>query len=278
MSLLRPLPQPDEDWGWITTEVPPPGAWLDRGGKASVKIRARYWPGGELRRPVVLVHGLIVASGMCVPVAERLAPDGPVYAPDLPGCGRSSKPRPAMDIPELGEVLVSWTRENALRPILVGTSLGAQVVLAAAVRSPESFSGIVLVSPIVDDQRRSWLSQLPRWQLEQASQSWRLRFLQLRDYARAGIRRARRTFSAALRYETESEIQRLEIPALVVYAGRDPLLRREWVKHLAHRAPGAKLATVPGALHAMSHENPMELARLVNAFADRLDNQGQEAA
>ena len=43
---------------------------------------------------VVLVHGLVVSSRYMLPVAEQLAPYYRVYAPDLPGFGKSAKPPP----------------------------------------------------------------------------------------------------------------------------------------------------------------------------------------
>jgi 2-hydroxy-6-oxonona-2,4-dienedioate hydrolase len=137
---------------------------------------------------------------------------------------------------------------------------------------------VALVSPPVDPERRSWPSQLVRWQVEMSTQSWRLRGLALRDYSRAGLPRAARTFAWAMRYRPEEEIARLELPALLVHAGRDPLLRVDWVRRLAHRAPDARLATVPGAVHAMSHDNPLELARLVDGFADRLAERADQGA
>src|SRR5262245_40295657 len=46
--------------------------------------------------PVVLVHGLSASSRCMVPTAERLAVYRPVYAPDLPGFGRSDTPIQAL--------------------------------------------------------------------------------------------------------------------------------------------------------------------------------------
>jgi pimeloyl-ACP methyl ester carboxylesterase len=281
-TLLRPRTgQTAAEWRWTSTEVPPPGRWCERAGEdrpAGWTVRARHWPGPEdpaREIPVVVVHGLVVASGMSAPVAARLAQDGPVHAPDLPGCGRSDKPQPPLDVTELGETLTTWVGRSVRRaPVLVGTSLGAQVALSAAARSPHAYRGLVLVSPTVDRERRSWWSQLPRWQRETATQSMRLRLLQARDYARAGIPRAVRTFSAALRHRPEDEVRRLDLPTLVVVGRRDPLLRTDWARELAHHAPQGRLAVVPDAVHAMSHENPLELSRVVNGFIDGLTTEG----
>lgn len=278
MTALHPRPTAAErpDWAWEEVDVAAPRAWRKRAGDGPTRwrIRARHWAGPDepRRAPVVVVHGLVVASGMTVPVAERLAEDGPVIAPDLPGCGRSDKPRPPLDVPELGEVVADVTADllPGERPILVGVSLGSQVALAAVRARPDGFAGAVLVSPSVEAPRRKWRVQLARWQAESATQSWRLRLLQIRDYARAGIPRALRTFSAAMRHRPEDVITAVDLPLLVVHGGRDPLVRQEWARYLAHRAPRGQLSVVPRGVHAMTFENPVELARIVNGFADRL--------
>jgi pimeloyl-ACP methyl ester carboxylesterase len=90
------------------------------------------------RPPVVLVHGLVVASDYMLPTAERLAVHFPVYAPDLPGFGRSAKPSRAFDIIELADVLAAWIRALGLgRAVLLANSFGCQVVAECAVRHPD---------------------------------------------------------------------------------------------------------------------------------------------
>jgi 2-hydroxy-6-oxonona-2,4-dienedioate hydrolase len=59
--------------------------------------------------PVVfLIHGLIVSSRYMVPTAERLAPFCRVYAPDLPGYGKSYKPGKVLTLSELADALADW--------------------------------------------------------------------------------------------------------------------------------------------------------------------------
>src|SRR5215210_9038402 len=53
-------------------------------------------PAGSL--PVVLVHGIGVASRFMVPVAGLLSPYHRVYAPDLPGFGASDKPARVLNV------------------------------------------------------------------------------------------------------------------------------------------------------------------------------------
>lgn len=54
---------------------------------------------------VILVHGLIISSLYMLPTLRRLARFVRVYAPDLPGYGRSSKLRHAPTVSELADFL-----------------------------------------------------------------------------------------------------------------------------------------------------------------------------
>jgi pimeloyl-ACP methyl ester carboxylesterase len=265
-------------------EVPAPPSWRTRAGappQATWTIAGLCWEQPPVlladamttgrRPPIVLVHGLGVAAGLCAPVARRLAATGTVLTPDLPGCGRSSKPDPVPGIAELGTAVASWLPAVVTEPaVLVGVSLGCQVVLEAAAQAPDWVSSVVLASPIVDPRRRRWRSQLWRWQLEQATQSMRLKRLQLTDYRRAGMGRVLRSFSAALADRPEDKIGRVGAPVLVCRGTRDPLISDEWVARLRRLAPHARLVRLPGVVHAMSHDNPVEFARVILGFLDEV--------
>src|SRR6476620_7295459 len=64
--------------------------------------------------PAVLVHGLVVSSRYMIPLAERLAERAQVYAPDLPGFGRSDHPDRPLDIAGLADALAGWMRAASI--------------------------------------------------------------------------------------------------------------------------------------------------------------------
>ena len=80
-------------------------------------------PAGSL--PVVLVHGIGVASRFMVPIVELLAPYHRVYAPDLPGFGKSEKPAHALNLIELTDALAGGgAQAGAVLPL--GHHLGVR--------------------------------------------------------------------------------------------------------------------------------------------------------
>ncbi len=97
------------------------------------------------RAPVVLVHGLGVSSRYMRPLARHLATDLRVHAPDLPGFGRSGKPRRVLSIPELADWLAAWMEAAGLRrAALVGNSLGCEILVELVLRHPERVERLVL--------------------------------------------------------------------------------------------------------------------------------------
>src|SRR5690606_32789878 len=100
------------------------------------------------RTPLVLIHGMGVADGFHAPLMERLRDDFRILAPDLPGYGRSDKPRPPRSRPGRVQALGDWMGAlGRQRVLLMGTSHGSQVAADFAVLHPERIERLVLVSP-----------------------------------------------------------------------------------------------------------------------------------
>ncbi|HEV2127706.1 MAG TPA: alpha/beta hydrolase [Thermomicrobiales bacterium] len=123
--------------------------------------------GTDAEPPVVLVHGLIVASTYMVATAVRLASEYWVYAPDLPGFGDSDKPPQALDVPELAGALVAWMDEVGLeRPVLIGNSFGCQIVVDVAARYPTWVQRAMLQVPTMDRFASTLWQQIGRGLLD----------------------------------------------------------------------------------------------------------------
>ena len=100
------------------------------------------------------MHGLVVSSRYMVPILKRLAAYHRVYAPDLPGCGESEKPRRVLNVARLSDYLAAWMREIGLeRAALIGNSFRYQIIADLAVRHPERFERAVLQGPAMDPGR-----------------------------------------------------------------------------------------------------------------------------
>jgi 2-hydroxy-6-oxonona-2,4-dienedioate hydrolase len=221
--------------------------------------------------PVVLIHGMVVASSFLRPAVQRVGNHHRAYAPDLPGYGRSDKPQRTLSIDEQGEVLADWMAAVGLSDgaVVVGVSLGTQMASALAAIRPELVKGLVLASPTMDPELRSRGKAMVQWAKE-FRYELRMSPLMLRDYMRAGVQRADDTFGLALSDRIEDRLAGLQMPALVLHGERDHMVSREWAQQVASRLPNGRLIDVPDAAHAMNFSSPDEFSRLVVAFTSEL--------
>lgn len=112
-------------------------------------LRLHHTYGGT-GRPIVFIHGL-GSSGYIewrfnLPHFVR---HQRVFAPDLPGFGRSEKPRARYGVPFFARTVNRYLEARRLRAItLVGTSLGGRIALEVALRYPERIQRLVLVNAL----------------------------------------------------------------------------------------------------------------------------------
>ncbi len=121
-----------------------------RGGFVQIDgLHVHHVSGGSGSPPVLFVHGLGSAGYLewrfNLPVIGR---SHRVYAPDLPGFGRSDRPPDGYGIPLFAHVIEEYIRTRRLKPVLVGASLGGRVALEVALRRPQSVRRLVLVNSL----------------------------------------------------------------------------------------------------------------------------------
>lgn len=216
---------------------------------------------------MVLVHGLVVSSRYMVPALSHLAARYRVYAPDLPGFGRSEKPPRALDIPGLALALGGWMEATGLQSaVLVGNSMGCQVITELALRRPDLVERIVFQGPVMDPGARNLPRQVARLALDCLREPPSLLLIEGLDLLVAGLLRSLHTFRYAAGYKLEEELPGLGTPTLVLHGGRDEIVPEHWAREVAGLLPDGRLVVVPGAAHAMNYNSPSELARHVAAF------------
>lgn len=110
----------------------------------------------EDRPTYVLVHGLGVSSWYFEEFTDKLCQHAPVVELDLPGFGRAREPDDPLHIDGLAASLVRSIEELQSDDIvLVGHSMGVQVVVEALIAEPGLARAALLMSPVVDPRYRS---------------------------------------------------------------------------------------------------------------------------
>lgn len=218
----------------------------------------------------VLVHGLGMSSRYLMPTAEVLAGCGKVHAPDLPGFGKSGKPAGALTIPELAGALEEWMDAIKLTaPILIGNSLGAQVIVDFAVRHPSRLAAAVLVGLTIDPEARRMSTQIGRLLSDIPREPAGLYWTAATDYLRAGFGRCLQTLRHALEDPIVDKLPRIRVPVLVTRGEHDPIVPPQWTGRVTELIPHACQVTIPDVAHAVNFSAPEKLVREVLEFYKR---------
>ncbi|HVL58268.1 MAG TPA: alpha/beta hydrolase, partial [Burkholderiaceae bacterium] len=217
--------------------------------------------------PLILVHGLAASGRYMLPTARRLANDFPVLVPDLPGYGRSEKPRRALDVDALAQRLLAWmSARGVLRASLLGNSFGCQVAAAIAEREPARIERLVLNGPTVDSGRRTTFQQLLSFVADVPREPLGLVLTQLRAYARTGPWFSLQGYRHMMADRIERRLPRIRAPTLLVRGERDPVAPQRWVDEIASLLPRGCVAVIPGSAHGTVYNAAQPLARLVRDF------------
>lgn len=240
-------------------------------------------------------------------MAELLADDFRVLAPDRPGWG--GNPRPATTIAGNAEMLARFLGER-LDPdgppvLLVGHSLGGAVAIELALGWPRLAGAVVLVSsvgvaaavtgmdrllavPLLGDgvlgagavalrnavrgTARITSGDRTRHLLERANKNAAFRAVMAEADHVFGARE-RRSFlveQRALLEETpriERRLGSLTLPCVVVQGGADHIVAPQAGRELAAAIPGAELVLRPGGGHLLPFEQPELVASVVRRYA-----------
>lgn len=232
-------------------------------GPLRVHARLRADAPGPLP-PVVLVHGYGVGSSYLVPLAARLAEEARVHAPELPGHGRSDHDARPLTTPELAEALAAWMDACGLcSALLVGHSIGCQVVAEVAARHPELVAGAVLVGPTSDPAARTVARQLARGLASTLFDRPTYVARALRDYTRAGGPVLAEEMRQMVAHRIEEVLPRVRAPVRVVRGGRDQLVAQRWAGTVARLAGAPEPTVVPGWGHAVHYDAPDAVAEVV---------------
>jgi pimeloyl-ACP methyl ester carboxylesterase len=230
----------------------------------------RYPSGAEVGPAFVLVHGIGVSSRYFQPVAAELAKRGEVYLVDLPGYGSAPKPRRGREvsIADHAGVLAEVLRESELVDlVLVGHSMGTQVVSRLAVDSPDVSERIVLIAPTVYPGYRSLGAVVTRLLADIWREPLRVKAIAAVDYfVRCGVPYFLRQLPHLLEDRIEERLGDVRARTLVMRGDADVIVPVEWSRSLAELVPNSTFVEVAGP-HVVMFTDPVSVAAAIAAHA-----------
>jgi pimeloyl-ACP methyl ester carboxylesterase len=248
--------------------------------------------------PLVLIHGLGGTYRYWLESARRLAERYRVLIPDVPGFGGSDPAAEPFSMLAAGErLLAACELRGAVRPVLVGHSLGGPIAALVARHAPERVSGVVLASTTGLSKERAWRRFVLLPITERALRSERtwenllaahpllrgIVFSQMLARPReldplttrmlvGGASLARQlddSLEATLRCDLRDTVRELAAPLGLVWGEHDKTVSIEDAALAQRLRPDARAHVIPGAGHVPMVESPDEFAgALVDVLPD----------
>lgn len=219
------------------------------------------------QRTFVLIHGIGVSHRYFKRLAHELAATDAVYALDLPGYGRVSHSDIRLNIDELSKVLEAFiVQQNIVNPILVGHSMGCQIVTKLAARTPALSNRLILLGPTINKFERWTPLQAFRLLQDSLRESLYVNRLIIGDYLRFGPWRYWWTRGHMMDDAIEERLPRIGVPTLVIRGANDPIARHEWAAHLTGLLPKGELLEIPDAGHVVQYRKAKEVAEACRRF------------
>jgi len=236
------------------------------------------------RKTLILIHG---AGGdhLSWPTQLRRLSGYRVYAPDLPGHGKSGG-HGLQRIHAYGETVLEWIRALKLpKVILTGHSMGGAISLWLAINHPELIHGLVLMSTgatlpvnlsLIEELATqigfpTAVDNIMRWsfssKIEPALvENVKKNMLKMRPSVVAG------DFRACDRFDIKGELDQVQIPTLIMVGDEDKMTPIRFSEELAKEINNPYLEVIQGAGHMLPLEQPEMVAKKVRGFMDRVHN------
>ncbi|MDJ1114128.1 alpha/beta fold hydrolase [Microbacterium dauci] len=224
----------------------------------------------------ILVAGVGVAASYFEFLAPILARHGQVFALDLPGF--AGMPRPddqptaAYFADHVEAVIEKFALEN---PVLIGHSMGTQIVTEVLHRRTELSHG-VLVSPVVNDREAAPQKVALRFGQSATKESMHVALMALSAYLLCGVVYFLTVLPHLLRYRLVDRIADVEASILLIRGEFDTTSPRRFHSRLVDAASRSRRWEILGASHSIINGHAVGVADLVlRHIGDELPQRGQ---
>ncbi len=232
------------------------------------------------RPPVILLHG---AGGIHLswpPQIRRLAGEK-IYAPDLPGHGKSEGAG-RQSIDEYADDVLAFMKELKIEAaVIVGHSMGSAVALTLALKYPKQVLGLGLlgsgsklrVSQILLEtvgnpntfesavdmvNENCFSADAPQNLLELSRRT----MLEIRPPVLSG------DFLACNAFDVTSQLENINVPALIICGAEDKMMPVKFSESLRDGIANSQLHILENAGHMVMLEQPDAVADLLKKFMD----------
>ena len=238
---------------------------------------------GNGKTAIVLLHG---AGGNHLhwPYNLRRLADYKVYAPDLPGHGKSSG-LGMQSIQKYAEAIAGWMEAIGIKKAVIGGhSMGGAIAQTIALEYPKVVKGLILVATgaklsvnqdllyklstptstpaaIENIIKWSWMPGTDVKLLERVHEQ----MLEVRSSVIYG------DYLACNNFDLTDSLKKIKAPTLLIAGEQDKMTPLDLQQQLESGIKHAKLAVIPEAGHMVMLEKPDEVAKEAASFLENLN-------
>jgi len=226
----------------------------------------------------ILVHGIGMGRITFEGVAERLGERARVIGLDLPGFGDSPEPGTAASLEATAEAVTRLIEDEvgggtndgvvaAGGVILVGHSMGTQIVTEIAYHHPDLVRALVLIAPTVNRHERTALRQAARMVQDLSGEGPKVLLTGLYEYFKTSPAWYLNKLRFMLGHKIERLCREVQAPTLVLRGETDRVCPRDWVSEIARAFPRATMREIAGRGHEAIIKSPEPVATMILDFA-----------
>ena len=229
-------------------------------------------------RPVVFIHGWLGSWRYWVPTMEELSVRQRAYALDLWGFGDSDKLGKDYNIEAYVNLVKGFLDKlGVVHPTLVGHALGGVVALKFAADNPGWVDQVMAVSvPLVGEAiNRPLAGFAGNGDALMKLVARRAKFSEVEmEVRKTDVSAVISSLGSALQSDLRPILPPLEIPALLVYGGNDPLVKPPQLDWLRDCDENVRAISLDEAQHFPMLEEQNKFNRLLKEFLDVGDDLG----
>ncbi len=243
---------------------------------------------GDGGMPIILLHGWGIDSDKYSKTAWQLflqttnyKQQITIFAPDLPGFGKSDNPPEAWGVSDYAEWLKNFVSTiNLSSFILIGHSFGGRIAVKFAAKYPEKLRVLILTGsagvkhPLTVKQKLFYalakigkaIFSLPLINsLEKPAKKLLYKVAREKDYYRAqGV--TKETFRKVIDEDLTPYLEDIKIPALLIWGQNDCSTPLGDAYIMMDKIKGSELKIVENSNHSLPYQKPEEFAKIVAEF------------
>ncbi|MCV6636431.1 alpha/beta hydrolase [Candidatus Albibeggiatoa sp. nov. NOAA] len=251
----------------------------------------------QAKTTLLLIHGNFASWRWWQPLLQHLPARYRAYAPELRGCGDTSRPDTGYNIEQLASDIYEFTQALNLPAVhVVGHSLGGAVAMQFALNYPQKVRTLTLVAPAPAEGMAHLKSKFPHLRLTESSDFHHV--MQTLNLNRVSLQKALSRmmpsikpnqdsfvtllddaahmspeaivgfYDALTTWSVQDELGKLNLPVLVLWGSQDSIVEKATLERTVEALPQAQFVVWDNVGHAPQLEQPEAFQQLLLEFIE----------